>query len=298
MQSQDSPGAFRSRGGSFATARRPSHPGFPPIQGYGRARRSAGRPGGGRALGILAAITIATVTFLDAACSGGGGGGGNGNPFVPPPPASGSVEVTTATTGVDLDPDGYDVVLDGATRKIGINDATVFDQLDPGSRQVSLSGIQGGCAVQGDNPRSVTVVAGEMARTTFQIECAAPAPIPVLSFAAIAGEWSGIVTETQPCCVFVYRLTYTLGTEAPAGGQIGTYVVSEAAPFHAEGRLMAAHASGNAYGVDEIVTTATGWVNAYGVQLTHDPVAGTLAYKWNNPLRPGYGATGVLERVE
>src|SRR5207245_2392634 len=60
----------------------------------------------------------------------------------PTAPTTGSLSVTTATSGAsgDLDPDGYTVTLDGATsRAIGINASVTFTGLTPGSHSVVLS---------------------------------------------------------------------------------------------------------------------------------------------------------------
>src|SRR5205809_7975506 len=66
----------------------------------------------------------------------------------PTGPTTGSLSVTTATSGAsgDLDPDGYTVTLDGTTsRAIGINASVTFTGLTPGSHSVVLSGVAGNC---------------------------------------------------------------------------------------------------------------------------------------------------------
>src|SRR5437016_3151878 len=60
----------------------------------------------------------------------------------PTGPTTGSLSVTTATSGAsgDVDPDGYSVTLDGTTsRAIGDNATTTFSGLAPGSHTVVLS---------------------------------------------------------------------------------------------------------------------------------------------------------------
>src|SRR5207248_7593666 len=60
-------------------------------------------------------------------------------PTVPPP--TGSLTVTTSTTGGTLDPDGYTFTVDGSSgRAIGINTSVTVDGLSPGSHTVVLSG--------------------------------------------------------------------------------------------------------------------------------------------------------------
>jgi hypothetical protein len=84
-----------------------------------------------------------------------------------------SLSVTTATTGVDLDPDGYNVVVDGnAPRSIGLDGSISVDQLSDGPHTVALSGVAANC-VAGDNPRSVTVSTGVTTPASFTITCGA-----------------------------------------------------------------------------------------------------------------------------
>jgi len=74
----------------------------------------------------------------------------------PTGPTTGSLSVTTATSGAsgDLDPDGYTVTLDGTTsRAIGINASVTFTGLTPGSHSVVLSGVAGNCTVSGGTSR-------------------------------------------------------------------------------------------------------------------------------------------------
>jgi Tol biopolymer transport system component len=82
-----------------------------------------------------------------------------------------SIELTTATTGFSLDPDGYAVSLDGgAAQPIGVNATLSLPGLSPGSHTVTLSGIAANCHLDGENPRTVEVVAGPTP-VTFQLDC-------------------------------------------------------------------------------------------------------------------------------
>jgi len=93
-------------------------------------------------------------------------------------PTTGSVRVTVATAGADLDPNGYTVVLDGdtvsgraQTQPIALNGTVTFSQLTLGSHALALSDATANCLVAGANPRAVTVGAGLAAQITFQITC-------------------------------------------------------------------------------------------------------------------------------
>jgi Tol biopolymer transport system component len=90
--------------------------------------------------------------------------------------ATGVIEVATATTGIDLDPDGYQVLLDsGSTLALPGNGIVRFTAVSPGPHRVTLSGAAANCAVGAENPRTVTVASGgatrDTARTTFNVSC-------------------------------------------------------------------------------------------------------------------------------
>src|SRR5207248_9648529 len=96
-------------------------------------------------------------------------------PTVPPP--TGSLTVTTSTTGGTLDPDGYTFTVDGGSgRAIGINTSVTVDGLSPGSHTVVLSGIAANCSVSGGTSRTVTVTAGQTATASFSVDCPTPPP--------------------------------------------------------------------------------------------------------------------------
>src|SRR5436190_22784548 len=92
--------------------------------------------------------------------------------------ATGSIQVTAATAGIDLDPNGYAVQVDGTSLRqlLGAGTAT-FDGLAGGDHSVVLSGAAGNCTVAGDNPRTLHVITGgaarDTARTLFQVTCVA-----------------------------------------------------------------------------------------------------------------------------
>src|SRR2546426_114338 len=89
---------------------------------------------------------------------------------------TGSIQVTAATSGIDLDPDGYTVLLDnGQQRPLGVNRTAVIEGVSGGDHSVILFGAVGNCALAGDNPRTVHVTTGgvtrDTVRTTFQLTC-------------------------------------------------------------------------------------------------------------------------------
>jgi hypothetical protein len=98
-----------------------------------------------------------------------GCGGGGGTDVVLP-----SLSVTTSTTGIELDPDGYSVAIDGQTgQAIGLAANVVIDRLSDGPHSVGLSGLAPNCVTDGENPRSVTLQSGATAAITFIVACSA-----------------------------------------------------------------------------------------------------------------------------
>jgi hypothetical protein len=92
-------------------------------------------------------------------------------------PSTGSIQVTTVTTGSSRDPDGYAVSIDGAEgQPIAVSANRTVGSLAPGAHSVQLTGVAPNCTVSGDNPRSVTVTAGQMATAAFAVACATAPP--------------------------------------------------------------------------------------------------------------------------
>ena len=118
-------------------------------------------------------------------------------------PASGTLQVITATSGSDPDPDGYTL---GMTREGVSSSATLPSSgsvtrtlLSAGTYAVSLTGVAGNCAVVGSATREVEVVAEATAAVTFAVTCE-PLPPP------------GVVTGT------LNVTTVTTGSDADANG--------------------------------------------------------------------------------
>lgn len=92
------------------------------------------------------------------------------------PPDTGSIQVSTSTTGPNQDADGYSVALDGAAAQpIGVEATLTLGGLAAGSHTVALSGVAPNCQIQGENPRAVAVTAGSTAAAGFSIDCPNPA---------------------------------------------------------------------------------------------------------------------------
>ena len=86
---------------------------------------------------------------------------------------TGSIKVSTATSGSNPD-NNYLVSVDGGTASaVGGNASITLNGIAAGTRSVTLSGVATNCTVGGANPRQVTVTAGQTVTADFAITCAA-----------------------------------------------------------------------------------------------------------------------------
>jgi len=123
---------------------------------------------------VRAFITVDSRTsdsdFSNTACA---------TTLAPPPPPPG-LHVTAATTGVDLDADGYsvDVWKDSGGSRIHVtstglpaNGTVTISGLDPAAYQVELSGVAVNCDLASPNPQAVTLGSSDAA-VQFDVTCA------------------------------------------------------------------------------------------------------------------------------
>jgi hypothetical protein len=88
-------------------------------------------------------------------------------------PLTGSLAITTTTTGNTPDADGYTVQIDteqpsaiGAAATLQISDIVV------GDHTVLLGGLASNCTVAGENPRTVIITADVTEPISFDVTCA------------------------------------------------------------------------------------------------------------------------------
>jgi Tol biopolymer transport system component len=89
---------------------------------------------------------------------------------------TGAVSVAAATTGVDFDPTGYGVKIDGGpVRALATNGSITFEGIGEGDHAVTLSDVADNCTTSDVNPATVHVSIGgltrDTARTTFHVAC-------------------------------------------------------------------------------------------------------------------------------
>ncbi len=92
----------------------------------------------------------------------------------PTPPSDPTLRVSVATTGVDLDSDGY--VLRGADIEQAIASAasvTVYRALASGSYELRLEGLAANCAFDGPDVLPVTIEEGHLTSASFRVRCTA-----------------------------------------------------------------------------------------------------------------------------
>lgn len=82
--------------------------------------------------------------------------------------------LTVQSTGLDPDPNGYRVLVNGNHRAtIGASATATVSRLDPGTHQVELSDVAGNCEPVGSAAQSVTVVNRELRPLAFALSCVA-----------------------------------------------------------------------------------------------------------------------------
>lgn len=91
----------------------------------------------------------------------------------PSGPGAGTVEVTTVSTGEDVDADGYLVQVEGASAPlaIGANATETVSGVPEGDIQIRLTAVRGNCRSQGDDLRTIRVVAGDTFHVRFEVSC-------------------------------------------------------------------------------------------------------------------------------
>ena len=112
---------------------------------------------------------------------------------------TGSLEIRTVTTGSPVDPSGYTVRVDGgAALAIGSSATRTVDGLTAGSHTVVLGGIAGNCAVDGENPLSVTITASQTATVSFAVSCTADTGALTVTINGLPGGTDAAVTVSGP----------------------------------------------------------------------------------------------------
>jgi Tol biopolymer transport system component len=112
--------------------------------------------------------TVPLAALLAAVVAGGCGSGDGQGVDVP------ALEIRTTTTGTELDPDGYQVTVDGgAPQAMGLVDSLVVDPLAAGPHTVALAGLADNCTVPGGTTVTADVETGKTAEVSYAVVCGA-----------------------------------------------------------------------------------------------------------------------------
>src|SRR6266516_4657156 len=137
-------------------------------------------------------------------------------------PDVGTLAVTVSTSGSNT-PSGYTVIVDGSSsQSVGANGVATFLGLPSGSHTVLLSGVPANCSVSGDNPRTVSLIAGLVAATTFSVSCTAP---PTTGSLSVTTAVSGVAANCTVSGGTSRTVSVTAGTTVST-----SYAVSCTAP--------------------------------------------------------------------
>ena len=145
------------------------------------------------------------------------------------------VRITTTTTGLDFDTDGYHFEVDGIDRGIlprGLlpSIGTVLTPLDPGSHTIALTGLSPNCTIDGMDTHTVTIVDTEIRPVEFGVVCTAASGVIGVVFEAsgtnVGGVYQAMVDRGNPFTVLPSTPRYIPAVAA------GEHVVSLVAPVN------------------------------------------------------------------
>ena len=85
--------------------------------------------------------------------------------------AAGTLQVQVRTTGDDLDPSGYDVLVDSAAGAVVDPTGATSFSVASGRHRLELGGVNSNCTVAEPAGRVVTVFAGALVLTEFEVQC-------------------------------------------------------------------------------------------------------------------------------
>lgn len=127
--------------------------------------------------------------------------------------STGSIEITTVTSGPDPDTDGYLLTIDnGSDLPIGSSATLRQENLQPGTHTVRIAGIAANCTAAGDNPQSPVVQAASTAHVAFAIACTAK---PETFTTTTSQDGTLLILENQTSTE-----TVRIGLETAWGGSI------------------------------------------------------------------------------
>lgn len=106
------------------------------------------------------------------------------------------ISVTTTTTGLDFDADGYRITVNAVDREAVLANGVALVFLDPGELTIGLTGLAPNCAMEGPASASVTVVDEVIVPVDFAVLCTATSGVigVALDIAGVDPEGEYVVT--------------------------------------------------------------------------------------------------------
>ena len=152
---------------------------FEQLEPFGRATLALSTQACGLDLvtGVNAAIGF-TIPFLDSKVADYAKTWNDPTPLYSGPTANfscpvGQLDVTTATSGADLDPNGYRIFVDDEDKGgVAATGQQLIPWVENGTRTVRLDDVASNCTVQGGATRDVTVSSIAAVPVSFAIQCA------------------------------------------------------------------------------------------------------------------------------
>jgi hypothetical protein len=145
-----------------------------------------------------------------------------------PSSTAATLVITVSTTGLDIDPDGYHVLVDGGRRELVSTNGSVLAQLEPGSRTIGLSGLSENCTIEGPASHAVGVGDTEVAPVEFAVVCTSTSGVVgvavEVSGSGVAGGYGARLDGTRLFPLLLRGPSYLAGV-AP-----GDHIVSLAVP--------------------------------------------------------------------
>jgi Tol biopolymer transport system component len=110
----------------------------------------------------VATVTLAALMAAVVACTG--------DDLVAP--ATGSLRVVAATSGPPIGTLGYTIQVDTRLpERLAASSTVLLTGLAAGEHRLSLGDVGGNCSVEGENPRTVQILANDTTTVTFSVGC-------------------------------------------------------------------------------------------------------------------------------
>lgn len=195
----------------------------------------------------------------------------------PPPPGPGTIRVNVTTTGPDVDPDGYLIVLDnlGQPARVAVNGSATFGAR-VGMHSIVVSDVQPNCVIESGGGTVTISEPGEVVVVDLRISCSA------LGHLRISVATTGTDIDATGYTVLVNGVTHSFGRTdiVQANGSV-VIPLLVAGPYTVTLLDVAANCGGSDLASRE-VDVATGDTVALALNVTC-AIATWLAYSVSGP---------------